>query len=188
MNPAISTFRAPEQPAELFGAEKRKLTPNDFFGVLAFSAAIVFWILLTIVIKSVFPDYWPQLKGIAFGGIYVFLVTALYFSFDGTAGPVREQRAIADRRYRVWISDVLYPYLETKYGVKLTGNPLTFDRIMAEKDGNLFEVQLFGIKHVRSNPTDQNPLWSHPVITGELQIKKVMRPDAVQYQDIPVVT
>lgn len=173
------------RPDVMFGVKKRSLSIKDFYDAIPVSAFVVLWTLGIWFSSNQYPDFWNHYKSAMFLGYVTLVPMTMWIVGTSMLKPRREQYREADQKYRVWLQQELKPYLESKHSIKLTGNFFT-GKLMAEKDENLFEVKLFGIQHVPSYVSEDKTFmsWSHPVITGEVGLKRVDTPDAVSYSKI----
>lgn len=185
MSVELSKTKELSRPDVMFGIKKRSLSIKDFYVGIVSAIFAALWILAAVIMSHHFPIIWSQAQGAMVGGGVGVVLMTLWMLGSATDEPLYEQRRDADQKYRVWLQQELKPYVESKHSVKLTGDFFT-GKLMAEKDENLFEVKLFGVQHIPSYVNTENNarMWSHPVITGEVGLKRVDRPGAVSYSKI----
>lgn len=181
MSAGVSEIKELTQPEAEFGVKFGPVSTKDFVVPILCMALAILMLVASVIAFIFFTDFWYTYGGFALAIPLLFIGSIMSRSmiYDEIRQVWLWDVQIA---YSVWIEKELKPFLESKHGVKLDGDFFT-NSLMAEKDGNVFEVKLFGIKHVPSYiDTDGTARsWSHPKIIGEVCIKKVDSPDAVVY-------
>lgn len=185
MSVELSKTKELSRPDVMFGVKRRDGTIKDSADAIATFSVAAIWIVAAFVIRANFPIHWSQGSSYIIAGAIFLVIFAIWQLGNSFDVPLHEQLRETDQKYRAWLEQELRPFLESKHSVKLTGDFFT-GKLMAEKDGNLFEVKLFGVQHIPSyvNKENNTRMWSHPVIDGEVGLKRVDRPDAVSYSKI----
>lgn len=190
---ALEKVEAPEQPIKDFGVQAKSL--SDWMVVTAF---LVVGLAVTVAYLSS-NNKWMfsgGSNGVDHLGLFCVIAilgvaVALYCKIESLQDDLRRELTVTSL---AWYSNVLTPYLSKKYGVRFLEVATHSGPHRVEKDGNVFEVQIFGIDFkllsnaVSVSEHSGEPKWpfNFPHINGEIELKQI--PNRLLYEKLPTTS
>lgn len=169
-----------EQPPESFGV-KRKVMHKLSIASLLVAETVSIAILILSAVNTINSN----------GETTVFNYIAILSACAAIGIPLGmyTEKSVLETNFHInataasnlWYTQVLTPYLENKYGVRFLDVANNSGPHRVEKDGNIIEVNVFGINfkaiyndYVVSEYTG-NPIQPYlfPTITGEIELKMI---------------
>lgn len=180
------TLTVPESPDPTWGIEPRKLTIQDFSFFIK---------MLAVTAVCAFIAFYPPFKEIKIVdgdasniGLFFGIVTGIvaFFSFISASGkPDNEANVICDRKAHEWVTSVLRPYLEKKYGVRFYDSELLggWNYPTCQHEGRTIEVRIHGVKldwNYRFIPDMGHRIYK--ISSEDIWMEKVIRPEKVSFE------
>lgn len=183
---ANETIAQPENPPKRWGVEVRPRTLKDYRNVAI--ASLIFLIFVSLALIPSLPGgTYTAEDGIAFWVLSGFAGVVLMVTL-GDPGRVNEEAdALASKRAYAWQQEVLFPFLEKKYGIEIPEQRLDswgWNRAYKGKrslefnpHGIVLEYDTFDTSSDRLNGGFYNI-----TLNDDVWIEEVIRPDRVTFR------
>lgn len=183
----------PDSPPRNWGVVRRSRTVKDFTFVAIFSLIVVCLALFFTFYSALGLDLSSDEKVLIISALGFFIL-CLMIAIDDPGGAKKEAVVEGKRLLSEWQSDLFIPFLEAKYGMKLSDH---FDlRHIADprfgyKDGRMLEFRIHGINMSTSNINPRFDFSREILVNFELNdtiwIEEIVRPAEVSYRKIDKV-
>lgn len=180
----------PASPPHRWGVEVRRRTVKDYRNV--FIASLIFLALLTFVIN---PGWFGMdlSKEDWIGVIVLFGIPSAIAVISTLSDPGKvfsEADDIAVQRSSQWEQDVLFPFLEEKYGIEIPPQTLvSWNGNYAYKDKQTIQFKIHGLILEEDSFCEGNisPSFYNIRLADEVWIEEIIRPGTPRYRALEEV-
>lgn len=178
----------PTTPEPGWGVERRKLRVRDFRAFLFFLSVII-----PLGIVALMPGSWDIAMAASSVGEFCLLLGCVLTLFSlfalGFAYSNRNEEAChqARAKSKEWQKNVLIPYLEKKYGMKvLTDNLFGWNYPYARIGNKSIKFALHGVEPERDYRFGESYWFRNFVVGSEIWAEEVIEPQKISFRPLPV--